>query len=233
MLERYGAYAILAGALILVFSWLWLLVRGFRVRFWWGLGLLLFPPLVLLFLLRHGRKAVGPMVGLLLGAAIVAVPFGVSYYQEQFVDLGPRERVVEEELHITLTGWDGTDYAVLRAKPQTVVLQMANEDVTDQTLEYIRGMSQLRELDLNDTKITDEGLRILSELPRLESLRLRGTPITEDGFRQYLMPKESLKELDLRQTDCRGVEDRARMEGGTARTQGAALSPLHSRLPLG
>jgi hypothetical protein len=200
MLEKYGAYAVLAGFLILLVCWLWLIVRAFRVRVWWGIGLLLCPPLVLLFLLWHGRRAAAPLLGLLLGGVILAVPYGVNYYEQRFVDLGPRERIVDGELHLTLTGWDGTDYAVLRTKPQTVVLQMANENVTDETLQNLRGMAQLRELDLNDTKITDEGLRTLSELPRLETLRLRGTPITEEGFRQFLLPMASLKELDLRQT---------------------------------
>jgi hypothetical protein len=200
MLEQYAAYAVFAGVAIVVFGWFWLVVAASKVRVWWGLGVLLFPPLVLLFLLRHGRKARGPLLAMLLGGVVVAAPYAVNYYQEKYVDLGPRERIVDNELHITLTGWDGTDYGVLRARPQTVVLQMANPDVTDQTLEHLRGLTQLRELDLNDTQVTDEGLRVLSELPRLESLRLRGTRITDEGFRQALLSKESLKELDLRET---------------------------------
>jgi hypothetical protein len=200
VLETYGSYALLAGLAILVIAWFWLVIRAFKVRFWWGLGVLLFPPLVLLFLLLHGRKARAPLVAMLLGCVAIAVPLAINYYERAFVDLGPRERVVDGELHITLTGWDGKDYSILQARPQTVVLQMANPDVTDQTLEFLRPMAQLRELDLNDTQITDEGLRTLSELPRLETLRLRATPITDEGFRQSLLPKESLQELDLRET---------------------------------
>jgi hypothetical protein len=219
MLERYSAYAILGGLLIVTICWFWLLIRAFRVRVWWGLGTLLFPPLALVFLMRR-REARAPVLGMLLGAAIIAVPYGINFYQQWFVDLGPRERIVDGELHVTLTGWDRSDYSVLRARPNIVVLQMANPDVTDQTLEYLRGMTLLRELDLNDTQVTDEGLHILRELPRLESLRLRGTPITEDGFRQFLMPKESLKELDLRQT---GVTSKTVREWRAAQPERKAL----------
>jgi len=43
-----------------------------------------------------------------------------------------RERLVDGQAHLTLTGWDRDDYSVLQARPQTVVLQMANADVTDE-----------------------------------------------------------------------------------------------------
>lgn len=201
MFEQYAAYVVLAGLALVLISCFWMVVRAFQVRFWWGLGvLLLFPLLAPFFLFRHGRKTVGPIVLLLIGVVAVVVPPTINYFQEKYVDLGERERIVDGELHLTLTGWDRKDYSILRNKPQTVVLQMANQDVSDQTLEYLRGMTQLRELDLNDAQITDEGLRILSELPRLEELRLRATQVTDEGFRQSLMPKESLKKLDLRET---------------------------------
>jgi hypothetical protein len=77
---------------------------------------------------------------------------------------------------------------------------MANPDVTDQTLEYLTGDRRLRELDLNDTQITDHGLAVLAVLPALEILRLKGTKITDEGFRKELGTKESLRQLDLRNT---------------------------------
>jgi hypothetical protein len=198
-LELYLLVVLAVGLVIGIAGYLWLLTRAFRVRVLWGLGLL-FPPLALVFVPLHWRKAVGPLVVLLLAAVVVAVPFGVNYYFERYVDLGPRERLVDGELHITLTGWDGDDYSVLKARPQTVVLQMANPDVDDQTLQYLRAMNQLRELDLNDSQVTDQGLAVLSGLPRLEALRLRNTKITDDGFRAFLNPLDALRELDLRGT---------------------------------
>ncbi len=119
------------------------------------------------------------------------------------IDLGPREKIVDGELHLTLTGWDrpADDYAVLEMKPDTVVLQMANSDVTDETINFLAGLEKLQELDVNDTQITDTGLAVLALLPRLRVLRLRGTKVTNDGFREHLLAKSSLLELDARETD--------------------------------
>jgi hypothetical protein len=78
---------------------------------------------------------------------------------------------------------------------------MANADVTDQTLEYLRNLQRLRELDLNNTQVTDRGLLVLKELPSLESLRLQNTRITDQGFQECLSQKESLRQLDLRGTE--------------------------------
>ena len=69
---------------------------------------------------------------------------------------------------------------------------MANPDVTDQTLEMIKGMDKLKELDLNDTQVTDAGLRMLKDLPALNTLRLKNTRITDKGFQEELAGKESL-----------------------------------------
>lgn len=200
MSEQYGFYLLLVGAGLVVLGDLWLLIRAFKTHVLWGLAILLLPPLILIFVFRHFGRAARPLALMLIGGLIVGGTYGVNYYYTHFVDLGPREKIVDGELHITLTGWDGTDYGILKARPQTVVLQMANADVTDQVLENLRGMDQLRELDLNDTQVTDQGLRTLAALPRLEILRLRKTAITDQGFRDYLAEKDSLKELDLRET---------------------------------
>ena len=77
---------------------------------------------------------------------------------------------------------------------------MANPDVNDQTLESLKGMKLLRELDLNGSQVTDAGLEILKELPALASLRLARTKISDKGFRSALFAKESLMQLDLRGT---------------------------------
>jgi hypothetical protein len=74
---------------------------------------------------------------------------------------------------------------------------MANPDVTDQTLEKLKGMKGLKELDLNNTQVTDAGLNVLKELPALNSLRLKNTKITDQGFQEALAGKDSLMQLDL------------------------------------
>src|SRR5262245_16370300 len=132
-LEFVGLLVLVGAALVAIVAWIWLLVRAFKVRVAWGLGIFLLPPLALLFILLHWRRAWAPTLVLLLAGTVAAVPYGVNIFQQRFVDLGPREKTVEGELHITLTGWDQQDYAILAHKPKTVVLQMANADVNDQT----------------------------------------------------------------------------------------------------
>lgn len=199
LLEKYGLYALILGAALVLFGYIWLVARAFKFRRLWGFGALM-PPLGLLFPIRHFKQARGPVFFLLLGGLIIGGTYGLNYYASHFMDLGPREKIVDGEMHITLTGWDGTDYGILKMRPEVVVLQMANPDVVDQTLANLKELTKLRELDLNDTQVTDAGLIILKGIPKLQILRLRKTKVTDQGFRDHLMEKESLLELDLRET---------------------------------
>ena len=133
----------------------------------------------------------------LIGLGLVITGFPPAYRLLVPIDLGPRERIVDGERHITLTGWDRKDYTLLGSKHDVVVLQMANPDVTDQTLELLKGMTALKELDLNNTQVTDAGLKILKDLPALKALRLKNTKITDQGFQDALAEKDSLMQLDL------------------------------------
>src|SRR5262249_31993449 len=129
-------------------------------------------------------------------------------YERHFIPLKPYEQVVDGELRITLTGLKDFDYASLRDRRQTVVLQMANGDVDDRTLEYLQGMDQLRKLDLSGTQITDEGLVAVAALPQLQELYLARTKITDEGFQKHLFSKESLRRLDLTATEVKGKTKR-------------------------
>jgi Leucine Rich repeat len=207
MLEQYGLYFLLAGLVLGVIGWIWLVVAAFKVGFLWGLcGLI--PPLGLLFIARHYRRARGPFFVLLLAALVFATPFGMNFYAQHFIKLGPHERVVDGELRITLTGLKDFDYSKIEARRDAAVLQMANEDVNDETLEYLKGMDRLYSLDLNGTRVTDKGLAIVASLPRLRELRLARTKITDEGFKKYLASKESLLKLDLTGTDVKGKTKR-------------------------
>jgi hypothetical protein len=183
-------------------GYLWLTVRAWRLSVWWGLAVLLFFPSAIILVATNYRKVAGPSVTILIGVVLVCATVGLNLLLTHELDLGPRERIVDGELHITLTGWDQPteDYAVLASKPDTVVLQMANADVTDETLQYLQPLDLLQELDLNDTLVTDGGLARLAQLTRLRVLRIRGTRVTDEGFRQYLLNKDSLEELDVRNT---------------------------------
>lgn len=179
--EQVGAASIAVGLLLGIVALPWLLVatcRAWMRKTSW----------------KSSRRAM-----CLLGTSLLlaTVPILVNSILTRVLDLGPLETIVEGERHITLTGWDRKDYSILRRKLDVVVLQMANADVTDETLKLLDGMSQLRELDLSDTAVTDAGLETLAKRPKLESLRLKNTKITEAGFRAHLFAKESLMNLDL------------------------------------
>jgi Leucine-rich repeat (LRR) protein len=215
-METLAMYLFFAGMALNVAGWLWLLVAAFRQRVWWGLGVLLLPPLALIFLFAHWRNASRPFLACLAGSAVLGLAFAVGAYGVA-ANLGPLEREVDGELHVTLTGWDRHDYSVLEHKPAIVVLQMANADVTDETLRHLRGLRQLRELDLNNTQVSDEGLNVLKELPNLQFLKLQNTRITDAGFRASLATMESLERLDLRGTDVNPATARGWREAKNGR----------------
>jgi Leucine-rich repeat (LRR) protein len=197
-MESYYPYMFVFGLALAGLGFLALVILAFRQRFWWGLSVVVFPPLGLVFAARHARRSVVPLLIILFGGLTAAFPALVTHFTP--VDLGPLDRVVEQERHVTLTGWDQNDYSVLRTMPDAVVLQMANPDVNDATLEFLRGMSRLRELDLNDSQVSDKGLEELKGLTNLETLRLRNTKVTDKGFRDAIDPMPALKQLDLRGT---------------------------------
>jgi hypothetical protein len=198
MLQIPVEYYILGvGVLLAALAWVWLLVRAFKTHKAWGWCLLLFPPTFLPFVLFRLKRARPPLALMLLGGVVVATALVLPQFKERFGTASEREKMVNGELHLTLTGWDKADYSFLEERPDAVVVQMANPDVTDETLRHLEGMTLLKELDLENTGITDEGLAVLARLPALESLRLSNTGITDEGFRKYLMGKETLLNLDL------------------------------------
>jgi Leucine Rich repeat len=193
------AYFMQRGGIALAsLAWIWLLVRAFRVHPRWGLGSFVFPPLGFIFAGRYPRKGAGPL-GLFMVCLLVAAAPAI-YRLTVPLDRHAHERDVGSEKHLTLTGSDRKSNPDLKQKQDVAVLQMANADVTDQSLESLREMKTLRELDLNGTQITDAGLEILKGLPALTALRLARTKITDKGFRSALFAKESLMQLDLRDT---------------------------------
>jgi hypothetical protein len=199
-MEAYYFYALVAGALLAGLGYLWLIVKAFRTFWAWGLFTLLVPVVgPLTFLTSRPDRARKPFALVLLGAVVVAGTFAVNRVASHYIDFGPRDKMVDGERHLTLTGWKDGNYADIAARPDTAVLQMANPDVTDATLDHLAGLTKLTELDLNYTQVTDAGLAKLKALP-LKTLRLRETKITDEGFREHLMPREALMELDLTDT---------------------------------
>ncbi|MDR3621701.1 MAG: hypothetical protein P4L85_20280 [Paludisphaera borealis] len=214
MIEQYGVYIELAGVALMVIGWLWMAARAFRHRIAWGLFVLFCPPAAPFYGLWRSKFTWAPLIVLGLGLVVTAAPPVYSLLAP--IDLGPRDRMVAGERHLTLTGWDRKDYSALAQRPDVVVLQMANPDVTDETLTYLKGLDRLKELDLDNTKITDEGLKILKDLPALAFLRLKNTKITDAGFTGSLAAKESLQRLDLTgtQVDRETVETWRKAKAG-------------------
>jgi hypothetical protein len=172
-MENYALYLNLAGLAVVAVGCFMLVIRFFR----------------------HRHKGLLPLS--VIGLGLVIGGFPPVYRLLVPIDLGPRDKLVDGQRHITLTGWDRKDYGFLRSRRDVVVLQMANPDVTDDTLDNLKGMTALKELDLDNTRVTDLSLKVLSDLPALSSLRLKNTGITDHGFKEALLGKDSLMQLDL------------------------------------
>ena len=93
-------------------------------------------------------------------------------------------------------GQDG-GLEILEKLPQLQSLHISGgKNITDASLVYFKGLTQLKELDLLDTKITDAGLERLKPLPQLEALNIGNAKITDAGLIQIRGMKH-LKRLDL------------------------------------
>jgi len=192
-LVLYGGIATIAVGL------LWLLATAYRTSLRRGLAVTLVPPLALWQIGKAWPRTRWP--ALLLAAGISAAVFPLAYTRLRPIDLGERVRIIDGEKHVTLTGWDRKDYGAIRQHPDTVVLQMANADVNDDTLRTVATLESLRELDLDGTAITDAGLKPLARLTKLERLRIARTAITDAGFRESIATLPALKQLWCPDTD--------------------------------
>jgi len=66
-----AAMLILAGLLVFLLSWLWLIWRAFMFKPFWGLAVVL-PPLAAIFLLLHWRRAVLPLMLLIFSMGVLS-----------------------------------------------------------------------------------------------------------------------------------------------------------------
>ena len=181
MLERIGAVSMILGSILGVVGCMWLMIRIIRGY----------------FSKAPWSRLKGPLLLILFSAMLAGLPLALNSAMTHFVSLGPLETMVSGERHLTLTGWDQKDYSVITKCENAIVLQMANSDVTDETLAFLSGLTQLRELDLSNTQVTDAGLATIAKLPNLRDLRLARTSITDEGFRTHLYEKKDLMNLDL------------------------------------
>lgn len=182
MSEQIGVVLLFVGLIAATVGLFWLLGRGLAV----------------LFGKRQARQLLVPLALLGGGLVVGAVPFAYQHVYLRIVGLGERERMLDGERALNLTGWDREGYEILTQRPDVAILEMGNPDVTDETLELLVGLPKLKELTLNDSGVTDAGLATLARLPALETLRLARTKVTPEGLRRFLdAPPRRLSQLDV------------------------------------
>ncbi len=182
MSEQIGVVLLFAGLIAATVGLFWFVGRGLAVL----LGR------------RQARQLLVPLALLGGGLVVGAVPFAYQHLYLRIVGLGERERMLDGERALNLTGWDRDGYEILAQRPDVAILELGNSDVTDETLELLVGLPKLRELTLNDSGVTDAGLATLARLPALETLRIARTKITPEGLRRFLdAPPRRLSQLDV------------------------------------
>lgn len=182
MSEQIGAVFIFAGLAALAGGFLWATFRGLGV----------------LVRRRPLRRMLAPFALASVGLAVGLTPFVAQRAYLAVVGLGERERVIDGERAVNLTGWDREGYDILAEKPDVAILEIGNANVTDETLELLMSLPELRELTLNDSSVTDAGLATLARLPNLESLRIARTKVTPEGIQRFLdAPPPRLGQIDV------------------------------------
>ena len=219
-------FAMLAvGALLSMVATIWFLIVGFQEHVLWGLGMLFCGFVHFAFLIVHFKKAWMPTLLALLALVVMGIPTVVIVAKlvdaqieaeaqahpgwqaapppvgrpDPFEVPAPDEAPAPTKA-ITLTGADREDYTKLARSKKWTAIEWANADVTDDDLEVLHGMAELRELDLSGTQVTDDGLHAIEGCDKLEVLKLARTAVTEEGFREHVLPIETLMTLDLRGT---------------------------------
>ncbi len=140
---------------------------------------------------------------LLLLVVVVAIPFS---WLETEIQQARKQRVVVEWI-VNLRGFAFYDYEldpsgdpIPGAKPpgpawlrnllgddllaNVAEVYLTNSNVGDADLEHLKGLTQLRFLDLGGTKVGDVGLEHLSELTHLEWLDAGTTNVTDVGLKR-------------------------------------------------
>lgn len=79
-----------------------------------------------------------------------------------------------------------------------------NEQVTDDWLERLAGLTTLKRLDVANCAVHGPGLRYLAGLTNLRELNLTLTPVTDDGLK-HLSGLKELRKLGLASTQCSGT----------------------------
>lgn len=86
-------------------------------------------------------------------------------------------------------------------------IDLNNVDFADEDLEKLRGLGNVRNLQMVRTKVTDAGLKIIATFPTLQSLFLANTAVTDDGLQALAgHPKLSGVNANLTKVTAAGAE---------------------------
>ncbi|MFP6667834.1 MAG: protein kinase [Pirellulales bacterium] len=94
------------------------------------------------------------------------------------------------------------DLENVRGISQLKVLNISGSGVTDSGIVHIIGCTQLRDLDLSRTKVTDVGASLLARIQSLRQLYVAGTDISGDGLK-HLKSFGELTHLSLAKTNVK------------------------------
>jgi len=185
-LEPYTLYFIAAGAALLLFGLIWLLVVAFKTGFI--------------------KKAFLPVLVVLLGVAVALfVPVSGKLFPKPIQTTGVTEKKTDAQGNtielLTLTGAKREEYAKLKSGTKYAVIQWANKDVTDDDAAVLADQTELRELKLNDSQVTDATLERLVKLPKLTKLYIARTKITPDGVQKHILGNADCKLDEIDVTD--------------------------------
>jgi hypothetical protein len=200
--EQFGFAILVAGIVLAVIGYLWLLGRAFRTSTGWGIAAFVLPVIgPLAFLAKQYVRAKSPFTIVLLGLVLVFLPLVLNAAFGEKQAQHALQRTTGGLSEFTATNAVNPDYEAILANPGLEILQSARPDFTDEVAERLRGLIKLKTLDLSDSSITDRSLAIIAGLPTLEKLSLaRVKGISEPAFQETVLKMTSLKEIDVRGT---------------------------------
>jgi hypothetical protein len=186
MSERLILPLIIAGAVLLLIGWVWLVAQAIQTGFL--------------------RKAIFPAIVILLGIALIVTGPVYNRLYPPPVDTKVKVDDVKTETgevvqELTGTGADTKDLQQkMAAGKHFAVIQIANKNFTDDELAVLTTMEKLTFLDINDNPVTDTLLEQLVKLPKLTKLFAARTKFTADGVKKFVLdnPDCKLTEIDFR-----------------------------------
>ena len=136
-----------------------------------------------------------------------APPIDIETYQMLIAqgliinELAEKSNLLEANLSITGKMINDIDLSLLlKLKEQLIWMQLANTNTTDQDMQAIGQLTELRKLNLSQNKLTDQGIQEIIGLSKLEVLNLYGNHITDSSI-TMLSNLEALKKLYVWKTE--------------------------------